>query len=128
MRPMTARLAALALALAATALGSTEALAARKATHSESRAITAAVKHSRLTSGVPDREYRVSGIRVATVAAGWSTAQLSGKGRYADRVQTVSTVLRRRGGHWRVRAIGGAGLGCHVPRAVARDLRLGRCR
>jgi hypothetical protein len=116
-----------AVVLTATSLGSADALAARRATHAEKRAITTAVKHSRLTSGVPDREYRVTGIRVATVAKGWSTAQLVGKGRYADRVQTTSAVLRRTSGHWRVRAVGGAGLGCGVPRAVARDLRLGRC-
>lgn len=100
------------------------ALGARRASRADARAITAAVKHSPLTRLVPGSEYNVVDIRISTAARGWAKAGVVGKRGYVNRVQSAGVVLRFKAGHWRLRTIGGAGLGCGVPRAVARDLRI----
>jgi len=100
------------------------ALGARGANGAEARAITAAVKHSSLTRLVPGYEYDVIDIRISTAARGWAKAAVLGRHRYVNQVQPAGVVLRLKGGHWRLRTIGGEGLGCGVPRAVARDLKI----
>jgi hypothetical protein len=124
MKSARMRRAVLLTVIVAAALLADAALAARRPTVAERRAIVTAIHHSPLTRGVPAGEYRVAWIRIATTARGWAEALLVGRGPDAERVQTVAAILRRRRGRWRVSVVGGAGLGCRVPWSVRHDLGL----
>ena len=111
-------------ALAAIVAVPTVASARRGASSAEKRHITSAVKHSRLTSQVPDSHYDVKRIRLTTVAHGWARAEIVPRPKYAATAQGATALLRKVDGRWRVRNVGTDGLGCHIPRGVAADLRL----
>jgi hypothetical protein len=100
------------------------ALAARRPTGAEQRAILAAIHHSSLTRAAPAVGYRVASIRVATVARGWAEALLVPRRPNAGHARSLGAVLRRRAGRWRVTLVGGIGLGCRVPWPVRHDLGL----
>jgi hypothetical protein len=110
------------VALAALALA-TPSFASRNPKPGERTAISRAVKHSRLTSAVPDYEYTVRGIRVSTKGP-FAKGEIFGVGRYKNMVQPAFVLLKKSKGHWRLIDIGGD-LSCRdAPRAVFRDLRL----
>jgi hypothetical protein len=110
--------------LVAAALLAESALAARRPTGAERRAIISAIHQSPLTHDVPPDDYRVAWIHVVTAVRGWAEALLVGRGPEAKRVQTLGALLQRRHGHWRVTVVGAIGLGCRAPWAVRRDLGL----
>jgi hypothetical protein len=113
---------AAAVALAALAVAAPS-FAARDPRPGERAAISRAVKHSRLTSAVPDYEYTVRGIRVSNKGP-FAKGETFGVGRYKDVVQPALVLLRKSKGRWRLIDIGGE-LSCHdAPHAVFRDLRL----
>ena len=98
-------------------------LAARNPRPGERVAITRAVKHSRLTSAVPDYEYAVRGVRVSTVGP-YAKGKTVGVAQYKNRVQPAFVLLKRKQGHWRLIDIGGE-LSCRdASAAVFRDLGL----
>lgn len=105
-------LAALALASGAAAALTlpAPALAARRPSPAERRALVAALQRTAAT-----RHDQILAIRISTVASGWAFARLRGRD---------DAILRRHAGRWHVALVGGVGLGCRVPYDVRRDFRL----
>jgi hypothetical protein len=113
----------MAVVVALAALAAAPSLAARNPRPGERAAISRAVKHSRLTSAVPDYEYTVRGIRVSTKGP-FAKGETFGVGSYKSVVQPAFVLLKKSKGHWRLIDIGGD-LSCRdAPHAVFRDLRL----
>lgn len=108
-----------ALLVAMGALSAT-ALAHRAPTPRERSAITGAIRRSSETRMLPC--FRVRGIVVSTVGP-WARARVQPCN--PARYDGADAVVRRAHGHWTLRELGTALVGCDVvPRAVRRDLRI----
>ena len=111
-------------AVACLALCAGSALASRPAHPGEKRAIARAVKSSPDTQGVRGK-FDVVHVRISTVDAHWARASLRPKRRYRNQLETATAALHRGHGHWSVRSLGTADVGCAIhPAAVRRDLGL----
>ncbi|MHB8659312.1 MAG: hypothetical protein ACYC91_15435 [Solirubrobacteraceae bacterium] len=109
------QLIALALALCVPAT----AIASRAPSPATRAAILAAIHHKR---GLGDpRLYRVENVRVSTRGP-YARARTVPRNRALYQGQLV--ILRDQRGRWRVTDFGTAGVGCGLPRAVQRDLRV----
>jgi len=89
--------AAVGVAVTLSALSPT-AIAARRPSRSESRAIVNAVKHSRLTRAVPTKEYNVVRIRISTAGHGWASAGILAKRASGTRCRPRGSPSAARGG------------------------------
>lgn len=100
----------------------TSASAARPATRSERAQLVSAIHHYHRGIAQPGRVH-VSSIRISTKGP-WARLNLvlplpsGGKDR-------AFAVAHRVNGHWKIKAVGSAGLGCGLPIRIAKDLHLG---
>lgn len=100
------------------------ALASRPAHPGERRAIARAARTSPFTQGVRGK-FDVVRVRISTVDHHWARAALRPKRRYRDQLDTATAVLHKAHGHWKLRTLGTADVGCAIKRrAVRRDLGL----
>lgn len=100
------------------------AIASRPAGRDERRAIARAIRRSRYTQGLRGK-FDVVHVRISTVDRRWGTARLRPKPRYRRMFDTATAVVHRAHGHWSLRTLGTADLGCVIHRrAVRRDLGL----
>lgn len=118
---------AAAIALLACLLTALPASAARKATRSETAALSKAVFQSPLGGGDPDfaARFRVTGAKVSTVSKAWATANVVPKPRYARSLQGGYVIAVQPAGtkSWVVVDFGSADVGCGIaPTPVIADL------
>jgi hypothetical protein len=123
LRRHTAIACALAAAAAALLLGGL-ASAAREPTSAQRRIIVQTVHDSKLTAQVADDRYDVRHIILSTVR---TPGRLYGRIVLVPHDQSLdgaTGIVRRFHRHWRLIDLGTAGVGCKLPAAVRRDLRL----
>lgn len=100
------------------------AFASRPAHPGEQRAIARAAKRSPDTQGVRGK-FDVVHVRISTVDHRWARASLRPKRRFRGQFDTATAALHRAHGHWALRSLGTADVGCAIHRAaVRRDLGL----
>jgi hypothetical protein len=110
-------------ALALAAAGGV-AQAAHEPTFAQRKIIVRTVHDSKLTGAVSDDRYDVRHIALSDVR---TPGRLYGRiviVPHDNRLDGATGVVRRFHGHWRLIDLGTAGVGCRLPRAVRRDLRL----
>ncbi|RNI24345.1 hypothetical protein [Flexivirga caeni] len=88
---------------------------ARHTTANEDRQITAAILHSPLLGVVKPGNVAVSGIRYS--GSTWAAALATPKNGQTDPAQVL---LQKTSGHWQVRDLGTAGVGCGIAPAAVR--------
>ncbi len=112
------------LAATCLALCAGSALASRPAHPAEHRAIAHAARSSQATQGVRGK-FDVVALRISTVDRHWAGGLLRPKKPYRNQLDTATAVFHLAHGHWRLRTLGTADVGCTVPsHAVRRDLAL----
>jgi hypothetical protein len=112
------------LAVAGLALCATSALASRAPHQGERRAIAHAARTSSYTEGVRGK-FDVVDVRISTVDGHWARGSLRPKRPYRRQLDTATAVFRLAHGHWSLRTLGTADVGCAVhSHAVRRDLSL----
>ena len=98
--------------------------AAHEPTFAQRKIIVRTVHDSRLTSAVDDSRYDVRHIVLSDVS---TPGRLYGRiviVPHDNRLDEATGIVRRFHGHWRLVDLGTAEVGCWLPRAVRRDLRL----
>ena len=114
----------LAVAAAWLAVCAGSAVASRPAHPDEKRAIARAAKRSPDTQGVRGK-FDVVHVRISTVDRHWARASLRPKRPFRHQFDTATAALHLADGHWRLRSLGTADVGCAIHRAaVRRDLGL----
>lgn len=114
----------LTISAACLAICAAGALASRPAHPGEKRAIARAAKRSPDTQGVRGK-FDVVHVRISTVDPRWARAGLRPKRPFRNQFDTATAALHRAHGHWTLRSLGTADVGCAIKRpAVRRDLRL----
>lgn len=120
----------LALVLAGAALSIVfvaSAEASRAPTRSQQSALTSAV-HASSVGGlnrVPQRAYRVTGVRISSVSSSWAMADLTATRAYRSTFQNASVIAVKLAGtrRWVVVDLGSAQVGCGIaPDKVLADL------
>jgi hypothetical protein len=116
--------AASAVAAGALAASAGVAGAAHEPTFAQRKIIVRTVHDSRLTAAVADDRYDVRHIVLSDVR---TPGRLYGRiviVPHDNRLDGATGIVRRFHGHWRLIDLGTAEVGCRLPRAVRRDLRL----
>jgi hypothetical protein len=118
----------IAAALLAVALPAV-ALASRAPTRSERVELRKAVKSSKLVAkAIRKGHFKLSKPRISTKGP-WAKAGIVPTGTYSDPFDPTRGLFKRSRGHWKLKVVGSAGVGCskpRLPRAVRKDLKL-RC-
>jgi hypothetical protein len=98
--------------------------AAHEPTFTQRTIIVRAVHDSRLTAAVADERYDVRHVVLSDVRTPGRSYGRIVIVPHDNRLDGATGIVRRFHGHWRLIDIGTAGVGCRLPRAVRRDLRL----
>jgi hypothetical protein len=82
--------------------------------------------HASPDIAIPDNSYDVRGIRISTVGGyrRYGRVRIVPKGGQGD---NALGLVRRRNGAWKLVNLGTSGVGCNLPAAVQRDLRIDDC-
>lgn len=106
------------IALATVLAAALPAQAARAPNARERAAILRVAPHPAYRHGTYRRV-----VRVSTVSVAWAAVYIAPTRGHAREVQADVASFSRRRGRWHLHQVGNGG-GCHMPRAVRRDLRL----
>jgi hypothetical protein len=113
-------------ALAALAMVATTGIAgaAHEPTFAQRKIVVRTVHDSRLTAVVDDDRYDVRHVVLSDVRTPGRLYDRIALVPHDDRLDGALGIVRRLHGHWRLIELGTAEVGCRLPRAVRRDLRI----